>query len=429
MLWEGRCRISRLKADGSRDRIEVHLDAIVLGRQRRVGWLNRSGQRSDVPASFEYDEAWLAGPDRFMLDPRLELWKGEQHPPSKAPTFGVFMDSAPDRWGRVLMERREALAAGKEGRSVRGLQELDFLLGVHDLTRMGALRLKRPTGPFLDDSGLPVPPLASLRELASISRRLEESGIEELPEYERWLATMLAPGSSLGGARPKSNYIETDGQLWIAKFPAKEDRYDVGGWEIIVHQLARSAGIVVPRSRCMSLTPMHQTFCVERFDRQGGRRLMYSSAMTLLEYRDGSETGGYLELAEFLSDQGAQGHIGEDLGQLFRRVLFNVLVGNRDDHLRNHGFIRDSSGWRLSPAFDLNSSPYTAGHALNVDELSNEPDISTALRTAPYYRLGQAEADAILAQLRDAVSPWKDIARAQGLPRSEIQMMESVFQV
>lgn len=408
---------------------EVHLDAPELGGMHRVGTLYRHDMRTDLAASFAYDEGWLNSGLAFMLDPRLELWRGEQHPPADFPAFGVFMDSAPDRWGRVLMERREAAAASREERRMRNLREIDFLLGVYDQTRMGALRFRNVQGgPFLDDSAYAAPPVTDLRELAYISQRVEEPGVENLPEYERWLAMLVAPGSSLGGARPKANFTDIEGGLWIAKFPARDDRYDVGAWEFVVHELAQRAGIQVPLARMEALSDRYRTFCVSRFDRLDGERRMYASAMTLLERRDGQEGASYLDLAEFISDQGARGHVADDLAQLFRRVLFNILVGNRDDHLRNHGFIREESGWRLAPAFDMNPSLTKQEHALAVDERSAVPDIALAMETSELYRLGKVQAQAILQELRDAIVDWRDVARRCGLSGVEVARMESVIQ-
>ncbi len=417
------------KSDASRDLVEVFLDTEEFDGPRRVGRLMRSLVRSDFPASFEYDPDWLDDDAVFMLDPRLELWPGEHHPPDHAATFGVFRDSTPDRWGRTLIERREALNAEKEGRKARRLQEFDFLLGVHDLTRMGALRLCRPGGPFLDDSRDAAPPVSTLSELARISRKVEEIGAEQLPEHEKWLATLIAPGSSLGGARPKACFTESDGKIWIAKFPARDDRYDVGAWEGLTHMLAGASGINVPPAKVLSLTPSYSTFCVERFDRTGTGRRMYASAMTQLEYQDSEAGGSYIELAEFLSDHGAKGRIEEDLEQLYRRVVFNILTGNRDDHLRNHGFIRETTGWRLSPAFDVNPNPTKSHHAIAIDELSPEPSVATALKTAPYYRLDAQAAAKIVEEIREAVARWRSLAAAQGLPPTEIRHMEPIFLV
>jgi serine/threonine-protein kinase HipA len=380
-----------MTAKAGRQEIEVHLDARELGEPRRIGVLHRPLARTDLPASFEYD-------------------------------------SAPDRWGRVLMERREAAAAIREARAARTLQEIDFLLGVQDLTRAGALRFRYAgTDAFLDDKDRPVPPVASLRELAAISAKLEEPGVEKLAEYERWLAMLIAPGTSLGGARPKANFTD-GGRLWIAKFPARDDRYDAGAWEYLVHRLAHDAKIVVPEARLESLTPRHRTFCSNRFDRLKGSRRMFASAMTLLDRRDGEDGGSYLDLAQFITDNGAESHVAEDLEQLFRRAVFNVLVGNRDDHLRNHGFIREPTGWRLSPAYDMNPSPFKAEHTLTLDGKSAAPDVATILKTADLYRLDRPKAEKIIDKLRAVTAKWRQAAKQLDCPREEVARMQGVFQ-
>lgn len=414
----------------SRQSWEVHLDAPELQPSCRVGWLHQPLSRTDVAASFEYDPEWLRGKHAFALDPRLELWRGEQHPAVDLQAFGVFMDSAPDRWGRVLMERREAALAEREGRPMRTLREMDFLLGVQDEARMGALRLRSGAegGPYLDQSGNAAPPVTSLRELAAISRKVEEPGVEKLPEYEQWLAMLVAPGSSLGGARPKANFREVDQSLWIAKFPARDDRYDVGAWEYIVHALAQRAGVWVPEAKLAPLGPGYRTYCAKRFDRSAESRRMYASAMTLLERLDGQDGGSYLDMAEFISDQGARNHIEEDLQQLFRRMLFNVMVGNRDDHLRNHGFIRDLTGWRLAPAFDVNPNTSKTAHAITLDGRSAAPSVDVAMATADLYRLTKIRANAILLEVRQALANWKGEAAKAGLGTLEVRRMEAVIQ-
>jgi serine/threonine-protein kinase HipA len=407
---------------------EVHLDAPDLGISQRVGTLYPHEAISALPASFEYDESWLKSDHVFMLDPRLELYRGEQHPPNKAPAFGVFMDSAPDRWGRVLMERREAAKAAREDRRMRKFQEIDYLLGVYDHTRMGGLRFRRPDGPFLDDSDNAAPPESSLKELAYISRRVEEPGIEKLPEYEKWLAMLVAPGSSLGGARPKANFTDDHKRLWIAKFPAKDDRYDVGAWEYLMHVLATKAGINLPQARLEKFSERYSTFCAARFDRVPQGRRMYTSAMTLLERKDGDSGASYIDLVQYIADNGAQGQIAGDLEQLFRRVLFNVIVGNRDDHLRNHGFIREVSGWRLSPAFDVNPNLSKSDHALTLDGQDASPNVDTAMATAELYRLSRKNADAIRKDIEAAVKEWRAEARKLSIASFEIQQMENVIQ-
>ena len=283
---------------------EVWLDAPELEPAVRVGHLHQNLAKTAVPAAFTYEPSWLQGSSKFMLDPRLELYAGEHNPPVDFPAFGVFMDSAPDRWGRVLMERREALSAEQESRAPRTLQETDFLLGVSDVVRMGALRFRLEEGtPYVSDDALAAPPVTSLGELSQIARRIEEHGAQSLPEYAKWLAMLVAPGTSLGGARPKANFTQVGNTLWIAKFPAKNDRYDVGAWEFVAHGLAQRCGIIVPTARLERFDNGFSTYCSQRFDRlAGGARRMYVSAMTLLERRDGQPDASYLHLAQAIED-------------------------------------------------------------------------------------------------------------------------------
>lgn len=407
---------------------EVWLDAPELEPSARVGSLFQNLAKTSVPATFAYDPAWLLTPTKFALDPRLELFEGEQTPEVDFPAFGIFMDSAPDRWGRVLMERRELLDAERQGRPMRALQETDFLLGVSDEVRMGALRFREDTErPFVAQEALAAPPVTSLAEMASVARRIEEPGAEELPEYERWLAMLIAPGTSLGGARPKANFRQPDGSLWIAKFPARDDRYDVGAWELVTRELAMRCGIRVPEAVMVALGGDHHTYCSRRFDRSAAGRRMYTSAITLLERRDGEEGASYLDLVQAIDDHGAKGHVAADLEQLFRRVVFNVLVGNRDDHLRNHGFLREATGWRLSEAFDMNPSVAKHAHALTLDGKSNEPDIGRVMATAEYYRLSAAQARSILDHISAQVGRWTELAHARGLSALEVRRMSGVI--
>lgn len=409
------------------DAVEVHLDAAELGPPRRIGVLARRQARGHAALSFAYDAAWLEDGLAFALDPALALYAGEQYAPQGAPQFGIFLDSAPDRWGRLLMERREALQAKRERRAARTLDDWDFLLGVHDHARAGALRFRRAPGEaFLDASELPAPPVARLGELEQAARGLQAPGAERRSDYAKWLAALLAPGSSLGGARPKASFTDADGSLWLAKFPAREDRRDMGAWEYLLHRLARDAGVEVPASRLLEAAGARRTFCAQRFDRAAGGRRMIASALTLLGKRDG-EAASYLELAQLVQDQGAPGAIEADLAQLFRRAAFNVMAGNRDDHLRNHAFLRTRGGWRLAPAFDMNPDPAKEEHALALDERQAAADLALLEATAPYYRLAPKRARGILQELRAAVSGWRRRARALGIPASEIALVAPAF--
>lgn len=409
--------------------VEVHLHAPELGPPARVGVLHHRRARGGDTLSFTCDGGWLRSPRAFTLDPRLELFAGEQYPAAGRDSFGIFLDSAPDRWGRLLLDRREALAAREERRRPRALADWDYMLGVQDECRMGALRFRADeASPFLAQGPLAVPPVANLPELEGASLALEQDHAEDAPAYVRWLNLLVAPGTSLGGARPKANYRENGGDLWIAKFPSREDRRDVGAWERLLYALAADCGIELAECALHRFNGPYHTFCVRRFDRTAHGRRCFVSALTLLDRRDG-EGGSYLEMAEFIQNAGARDGIAADLEQLFLRVLFNVLVGNTDDHLRNHGFIRHATGWRLAPAYDLNPNPARRSHALRLDESGDLPDLDAVVATAPYYRLKPAVARRMLDRARRTTSAWRKRARAMRIPAAEIAAVEGAFEL
>jgi len=290
------------------------------------------------------------------------------------------------------------------------------------------LRFKRPGEDiFLASDPLPAPPITSLRELEFVAGELTNKRIDDLFALRKWLSVLVSPGSSLGGARPKANFREADGSLWIAKFPAHDDPLDIGAWEGVTHKLARAAGVEVPDAKVMRFGKNHHTFCVKRFDRSQSCRVFYSSAMTLLRKQQ-SEDSSYLEMAEFLHKHGAQGKAQQGLEQLFRRVVFNVAVGNRDDHLRNHGFLLQREGWIMAPAFDINPNPHKKEHVLNIDETDNRPNLNTVLSTSDWYELSQAKAEEILEEVVQIVRQWPEIAGKAGISGVEIEFMRHVFQ-
>jgi serine/threonine-protein kinase HipA len=408
-------------SDG-RDQVAVYLDAVDHQPTRRVGVLARERSRSTSVIAFAYDRAWLARRDAFEIDPSLRLHEGDQH---VAALPGVFGDAAPDRWGRMLMERREALIARRESRRPRRLDDWDFLVGVQDTSRMGALRLQR-AGAFVADEPLSIPPSTELRTLEHWARQLEVGLPESQTDNDRWVAMLLAPGSSLGGARPKANFRGEDESLWIAKFPSREDRHDIGAWESVVHRLASLAGVTVSDARLLTLSSDYRTFCARRFDRAGGGRRLYASAMTLTGRND-HEQASYLDILEAIERFGARNSIAQDLEQLFRRVVFNVLTADRDDHLRNHGFLRTPLGWRLSPAFDMNPTPERHEHSLTLDGSVRLPDVEVVRDTATFYRLSAERADSIIGEVRDTVRHWRSVARETEIVRDEIERMEDAF--
>ncbi len=323
-------------------------------------------------------------------------------------------------------KRREAMAAKDENRSARTLYAWDYLLGVQDLTRQGALRFRTSEGPFLSDHAHSAPPVAHLRELESVAREITGKRIDDLSALRRWLSVLVAPGASLGGARPKANCTEVDGSLWIAKFPARDDERDIGAWEALTHELAKKAGINVPPSHCRSFAGAYHTFCVQRFDRSGQRRRFYASAMALLR-KDISEGTSYLELAEFLHKRGAKDHVASDLEQLYRRVAFSVAIGNRDDHLRNHGFLLTSAGWRLAPAFDVNPNIDKAEHVLNLDETDNRPSLTTVIDTAEWYQLTKDRGTRIVEEVLKQTRQWRAAAAMARISRADIELTAAAF--
>jgi serine/threonine-protein kinase HipA len=328
-----------------------------------------------------------------------------------------------------LIQRREALRAKEEKRNPRTLFDSDYLLEVHDVCRMGGLRFKTSLdGPFVsDERELSAPPLRTLRELEQASIRLESSDPDD-SEYRKWLDLLLAPGTSLGGARPKANVIDPDGNLWIAKFPSKSDEFNIGAWEMLTYQLAAKAGLKTANARAEMFSKTGHTFLTQRFDRVKTGRIHFASAMNLLGYQDGEggKTGAsYLDLVDLIGTIGE--NVSADLEELWKRIVFSICVSNTDDHLRNHGFLLGERGWTLSPAYDLNPQPYSTGLALNINETSNALDLSLAIEVAEYFRLSPKRAEELSTQIQSAVKGWDRLAPALGISKSEIDRMRPAF--
>ncbi len=418
--------------------IEVWADWQNLGAPTFMGHLRASPSRGKEVFSFSYESDWLAGGASLQLDPELLLFTGPQYPASgDRPNFGLFLDSSPDRWGRLLMQRREAALAREANRPARRLQETDFLLGVHDEQRSGALRLKEPQtgdGWRNDDPSMRIPPWTSLRKLEHASWKIQDASATDDPHYLEWLNLLIAPGSSIGGARPKAGVKDPQGDLWIAKFPGRTDARDMAAWEMLVQELAIKSGLQVAEARLHQFGDNHRTFMARRFDRvqgtHGKKRIHFASAMTLLGHADGDDYlagASYLELVDFLNRQGAQP--ANDLEELWRRIVFSIAVRNTDDHLRNHGFLLTPNGWRLSPAYDLNPDPDGTGLSLNISETENALSFDLALEVASYFRLSKPSTETILQEIRDAVCTWKIQATKLGIPRAEQEIMAPAFAV
>jgi serine/threonine-protein kinase HipA len=398
-----------------------------------MGTLYASPSRGKEIFSFEYDKEWLQSPRAQTLDPHLSLFGGPQYARDDRDNFGIFLDSSPDRWGRVLMQRREAQQARQEKRELRSLLESDYLLGVYDGHRMGSLRFRlSPTSSFLHDStDMASPPWARLRDLEYASLQLERDEAEKEKDYNNWLQLLIAPGGSLGGARPKAGVVDENGHLWIAKFPSRRDETNMGAWEYLVNQLASNAGIETAPSMKQRFSGEYDTFLTKRFDRTDtGERIHFASSMTLLGKKDGDsgETGvSYLDLAEFLIRNGVQ--TDKDLEQLWRRIVFNICISNVDDHLRNHGFLLQKNGWVLSPAYDMNPSATGDGLTLNISKEDNAQDLDLALKVAPYFRINPQQAQEIIDKVVASVKDWPQLAKRYGLSSREIDLMRRAFRL
>ncbi len=381
--------------------------------------------------SFEYAENWLQKGPSQLLDPSLQLYSGLHYLNEEQENFGIFLDSSPDRWGRILMRRREAALSRIEDREEQKLFETDYLLGVYDDHRMGALRFKlEEDGPFLNNNrDMASPPWASLRELEQISLRLEEDDVIEDPEYLKWLSMLIAPGASLGGARPKASIVDNDGELWIAKFPSRNDQGDIGGWEIVTYELAIAAGINMAESKAQKFSSDYYTFLTKRFDRkENGVRIHFASAMTMLGYIDGqdhADGASYLELVDFILRYGA--NVDQDLEQLWRRIVFSICVTNTDDHLRNHGFILTDDGWSLSSAYDINPVETGTGLKLNISDEDNSLDLDLALEVSEFFRLSEERAAEIMKEVMVAVGNWNEVAIKYGISRGERELKSIAF--
>lgn len=378
--------------------------------------------------SFEYDKGWLKKTGiTLTLDPELMPYSGRQYPTGKN-IFGLFADASPDRWGRVLMNKRERILAEKESRKPSKLYDSDYLLGVYDETRMGGIRFKvNPEGPFLsDDKETAAPPWATLRTLEEASRNFEN---DETGLTEKWLNQLIKPGSSLGGARPKATVVDTKNQLWIAKFPSKNDENDTGAWEIVAHDLAALCGLNVPEAKLEKFSPLGSTFLIKRFDRLGSKRVHFASAMTLLVKKDGASAAdgsSYLDIAAFIKSYGAQPK--KDLIELWKRIVFNMAVTNTDDHLRNHAFILTDKGWILSPLYDVNPVPYGDELSLNVDEYDNSISIDLAVQTAVKFGISKSDAEAVAEDILQIVRDnWERTAAGYALTRRQIEEMRPAF--
>jgi serine/threonine-protein kinase HipA len=413
----------------AQNKFDIYVYAHWMGMQKPelTGILSAHFAKGKKSFSFEYDRTWIKSKEQMLFDPDIQFYSGPQFPSDKE-NFGIFLDSMPDTWGRTLMKRRVSQQAKENGEKPRTLYDIDYLLGVYDESRMGALRFKTELdGPFLDNNNTsPTPPWSSIRELQNAAKMLEND--DDNKEIQKWLSVLMAPGSSLGGARPKANILDENKELWIAKFPSKNDTIDKGAWEMLAYELALKAGINMSPSKIEKIAGKYNTFFTKRFDREKEQRIHFASAMTMTSNSEDTirdNMPSYLDIADFIQNYGV--NINENLQQLWRRIIFNIAVSNTDDHLRNHGFILTNEGWILSPAYDINPSIDKDGLALNIDTNNNELDFNLAISVGEYFRLDNSQMDKIINEVIEAVSSWKVIAQEIGISRAEQELMTAAF--
>lgn len=407
----------------------VYADFDWLDKPLLIGELSCDSVRGNEIYGFSFDNEWLAKYGDIFLSDDLQNYTGTQYTRSERDIFACFSDALPDRWGRTLLNRREQIAAADEKRTVRRLTSFDYLMGVDDTSRMGGFRFADTrAGKFINfEASLRVPPLANVRELMHAAHEIEASEEKHLLPSKKWLAQLLHPGTSLGGARPKASVIDEDGSQTVAKFPSRKDDYDVAQWEHFCHVMGRKAGLNVAETRTIDGDKYH-ILLSKRFDRTtDGKRIHFASALTLLGLTDGDNetTGyGYTDIVDFIVQHGC--NVEQNLEELYRRVAFYIIVGNSDDHFRNHGFLLTRKGWELSPAYDINPT-LSGSQSLLINRNTSESNIDILLESAGDYMLSSAKVQGIINNVRDAMKSWRNEARKQGLPQRDIDMFAPRF--
>ena len=409
----------------------VYADFDWLKEIELIGELSYESLRGSDSYAFQFNDEWLKRYGNLFISADLNNYKGLQYTQLEKDIFGCFSDALPDRWGRTLLNRREQILATEEKRPVRRLSSFDYLLGIDDSSRMGGFRFKKtPDGDFINSSNtLRIPPLTSIRELIHASREIEKSEEgNKLPD-KKWLTQLVQPGSSLGGARPKASVVDTDKVLYVAKFPSRKDDYNAGLWEHFCHLLAKKAGINAASTRVISTSDKYHTLLSRRFDRtDDGRRIHFASAMTLLGLSDGTNasTGnGYLDIVDFILQNCTE--VNKNLQELYRRVAFNICIGNSDDHFRNHGFLLTAKGWTLSPAYDMNPT-LNEYQSLLISNSSSKADLAILSDACEDYMLPQDVATKIISEVVAAVKGWKALATKLGIANSEMDLFGNTFE-
>lgn len=410
-------------------RLYVYADFDWLDTPTLIGELSCDSVRGTETYGFSYDKSWLSRYGDVVLSDDLYNYPGMQYTRAGRDIFSCFSDALPDRWGRTLLNRREQIAANDECRQARRLTSFDYLIGIDDASRMGGFRFATTEGgPFINtEPSLRVPPLANLRELMHAAHEIEAAEESHLLPSKRWLIQLLHPGTSLGGARPKASVIDDNGALTVAKLPSRKDDYDVAQWEHFCHRMARRAGINVADTRTIHGEEYH-ILISRRFDRtHDGRRIHFASALTLLGLTDGdnASTGyGYLDIVDFILRQGS--NVERNLEELFRRIAFYIIVGNSDDHFRNHGFLLTRKGWELSPAYDINPT-MSDTQSLLINSFTNDSDLNVLLSSAADYMLSPQRAGEIISEIKSAMNFWQEEAHHLSLPQRDINMFAPRF--
>lgn len=414
------------------ERLLVFADFDWLDKPELVGELCYEKLRGSDSYAFQYDEHWLKGHAEVKLSEDINNYPGMQYTQPGQDVFGCFSDALPDRWGRTMLKRREQILASEEKRAVRSLSSFDYLMGIDDFSRMGGFRFKKELeGGFINVSAsLKIPPLTELKDLLHASREIEKSEEANVLPEKKWIAQLIQPGSSLGGARPKASVLDEKGNLCIAKFPSRKDDYDTGLWEHFSHLLAQKAGIEVAQTKVLGGLGKYHTFLSRRFDRKDeAKRVHFASSMSLLGLKDGDNAQGgygYLDMVDFIL-QGCC-DVEQNLQELYRRVAFNMCIGNSDDHFRNHGFLLTQKGWTLSPAYDMNPT-LNEYQSLLVNESSNKADISVLLDSCESYLIKKEIAANIIQEVQTAVSGWESLAVQLQIPVREMTLFKDRFKL
>lgn len=408
----------------------VYADFDWLKQTEFIGELSFESLRGSESYGFQYSGEWLKKHSDVLLGDDINNYPGMQYSKPGKDIFGCFADALPDRWGRMLLNRREQILANEEKRSVRKLSSFDHLMGIDDFSRMGGFRFKTdPMGDFINcDASLRIPPITSLRALVQASMEVELSEEKNELPLKKWINQLIQPGSSLGGARPKASIYDENQQLFIAKFPSRTDDYDVGLWEHFAHLLARQAGIKAAVTRVVHGGEKYHTLLSQRFDRTTeGKRIHFASAMTMLGRSDGDNHTngfGYIDIVDFILRGCTQ--VEDNLRELYRRVAFNICIGNTDDHFRNHGFLLTKKGWTLSPAYDINPT-LNEYQSLLISSSSNESNPEVLLEACGEYMLDRKQASAIIQEVLTAVKFWKILAVKLLIPKHEIDKFSARF--